>query len=60
MYFFLEKFGIPLGGLIGAATIFLRYAFMAGVAFFVFYALSGYVLALIRVLRRKHLQADQG
>jgi len=29
-------------------------------AFFVFYALSGYVLALIRVLRRKHLQADQG
>jgi len=40
MYFFIEKFGIPLGGLLGAATVFLRYAFMAGAAFLIFYVVK--------------------
>lgn len=40
MYFLIEKFGIPLGWLLGAATVFLRYAFLSGIAFCIFYVLK--------------------
>jgi len=37
MYYFIEKFGLLNGYIIGAMLVFLRYTFLAGAAFLIFY-----------------------
>lgn len=39
MYFLIEKFGLIGGYLLGAMFVFMRYAFMAGLAYLLFYVL---------------------
>jgi len=62
MYFLIEKFGIPLGWLLGALTVFLRYAFWAGTAFVIFYGIKRQAWLKYKIQQRfpdqKHIWSE--
>lgn len=62
MNFLIEKFGIPVGWLLGAIAVFVRYTVLAGTAFLIFYVIKRRSLLKYKIQQRfpdqKHIWSE--